>query len=123
MEHVITFLNVRTAYSTIFLLIESKVTFQNVQDVRDDLRNSIAKDAVTIESESLKVPDACKNMVEEPNFPTDQKYPQTSNDLSLDFQKKINLYETAGLPMNLKSEFFLSGACLEQYPDSWSSFL
>jgi len=76
-----------------------------MQDVRDDLRNSIAKDAVTIENESLTVPGACKNIVEVPDI----QAAQNTDELSLDFQKKITLYENVRLPATTKSECFLSG--------------
>ncbi|MCL7028571.1 hypothetical protein MKW94_000347 [Papaver nudicaule] len=59
-------------------LLEKVITFLN--DVREDLRSSMAKDAATIKNESLVTMENSNSR-------------QVSRDLSLDFQKKITLSE------------------------------
>ncbi|OVA14952.1 tRNA/rRNA methyltransferase [Macleaya cordata] len=57
-------------------LLEKVITFLN--DVREELRCSMAKDAATIKNESLATGESCNGML-------------VSRDVSLDFQKKITL--------------------------------
>ncbi|KAI3973692.1 hypothetical protein MKX01_031112 [Papaver californicum] len=59
-------------------LLEKVITFLN--DVREDLRSSMAKDAATIKNESLVTAENVNDA-------------QVSKDMSLDFQKKITLSE------------------------------
>ncbi|ONK73420.1 uncharacterized protein A4U43_C04F31310 [Asparagus officinalis] len=87
-------------------LMENVITF--LDDVRDDLRNSIAMDAITIENEILTGPGSYKNMLEVVDAHNERGSLQTPSDLSLDFQKKITLYENVLPAANSKSDFFLS---------------
>ncbi|XP_074269533.1 uncharacterized protein LOC141592672 [Silene latifolia] len=68
-------------------LMEQLVTFLN--DVREELRSSMAKDEVTLKNESLMTIEDLKS------FPTDSGHdmllPFPSSELSLDFQKKFTL--------------------------------
>ncbi|KAJ0047909.1 hypothetical protein Pint_15756 [Pistacia integerrima] len=70
-------------------LMEQVLNFLN--DVREDLRCSMAKDIVTIKNESLKIsedPD-CTEILHNPG--KEELLPQLHKDSSLDFQKKITL--------------------------------
>ncbi|KAJ0104679.1 hypothetical protein Patl1_18356 [Pistacia atlantica] len=70
-------------------LMEQVLNFLN--DVREDLRCSMAKDIVTIKNESLKIsedPD-CTEILHNPG--KEELLPQLHKDSSLDFQKKITI--------------------------------
>ncbi|KAG1354371.1 putative Subtilisin-like protease SBT2.5 [Cocos nucifera] len=83
-------------------LMEQVIDFLN--DVRDDLRYSIAKDAAIIKNESLAVADACKDITELPDDSTEQVSSQTFRDISLDFQKKITLQKLGRQPMSTDTD-------------------
>lgn len=54
-----------------------------LQEVREDLRCSMAKDIVTIKNESLKIEDPeCRRIFSDARLP---------KEISLDFQKKVTL--------------------------------
>ncbi|XP_029120003.1 uncharacterized protein [Elaeis guineensis] len=83
-------------------LMEQVIDFLN--DVRDDLRYSIAKDAAIIKNESLAVADACKDVKESPDHSTKQVSSQIFRDISLDFQKKITLQKLGRQPMKTDTD-------------------
>ncbi|KAJ0961816.1 hypothetical protein J5N97_029644 [Dioscorea zingiberensis] len=72
-------------------LMEHVITFLN--DVRNDLRYNIAKDAMSIKNESLTHADSCKDSVESLNANDGGLLFQNRIDFSLDFQKKITVQE------------------------------
>ncbi|XP_039141994.1 uncharacterized protein LOC120279196 [Dioscorea cayenensis subsp. rotundata] len=72
-------------------LMEHVITFLN--DVRNDLRDSIAKDAMAIKNESITHADSCKDSAELLKANEDGAFPLNRIDFSLDFQKKITVQE------------------------------
>lgn len=64
-----------------------------MQDVRNDLRDSIAKDAMAIKNESITHADSCKDSAELLKANEDGAFPLNRIDFSLDFQKKITVQE------------------------------
>lgn len=60
----------------------------HVQDVREDLRCSMARDLVTIKNESLRID---KHDSQEPSSLADDINSQSAEYASLDFQKKFTL--------------------------------
>lgn len=86
MDQVLNFLNVsHWWFSLVFYL--NWYLFKELQEVRDDLRCSMAKDAVTIKNESLKSAVISNNA--ETSCNVDKLHTQTSTEMSRDFQKKI----------------------------------
>lgn len=62
-----------------------------LQDAREELRSSMAKDAVTIKNESLRSDEGENCTKIPPNANEGKLHTQLPKDLSLDFQKKITL--------------------------------
>ncbi|XP_038975509.1 uncharacterized protein LOC103710780 [Phoenix dactylifera] len=89
-------------------LMEQVIGFLN--DVRDDLRYSIAKDAAIIKNESLAVADACKDIKESLDDNTEQVSSQTFRDISLDFQKKITLQKLERQSMSTDTDCVMGDA-------------
>lgn len=104
MEQVIDFLNVSTTNIYLLLSIQLKSHPYEFQDVRDDLRYSIAKDAAVIKNESLAVVGACKDIKELVDDSTEQVSSQTFSDISLDFQKKITFQKLGRQPMSTDTD-------------------
>lgn len=67
------------------------ISFSSFQDVREDLRCSMAKDAVTIKNESLKIGEGLDFTGISSNLDKEELVTQPPKDSSLDFQKKITL--------------------------------
>lgn len=96
MEQVLNFLNVSMIFPTASLFLFSlfwdwNLIFSDFQDVREDLRYSMAKDVVTIKNESLKIgedPDCAETLSD---LDKDESFSQLPKDSLLDFQKKITL--------------------------------
>eukprot|EP00268_Persea_americana_P031712 TRINITY_DN3099_c0_g1_i2.p1 TRINITY_DN3099_c0_g1~~TRINITY_DN3099_c0_g1_i2.p1 ORF type:complete len:1865 (+),score=313.63 TRINITY_DN3099_c0_g1_i2:84-5678(+) len=70
-------------------LMERVITFLN--DVREDLRYSMAKDVVTIKNEILTVGETCTNMESSHKVEEGRSLKQIQDDVFLDFQKKVTL--------------------------------
>ncbi|XP_072962129.1 uncharacterized protein [Typha angustifolia] len=84
-------------------LMEQVIEFLN--DVRDELRCSVARDAMAIKSENLAVPDEDKHDSTDANTVESL---QISKDISLDFQKKITLHKERKQPMDNDADSILS---------------
>lgn len=70
-------------------LMEQVIAFLN--DAREDLRSSMAKDVVTIKNESLTVGKTCMYMESSHMADEGTLRKQTCQDVALDFQKKVTL--------------------------------
>lgn len=88
MEEVLTFLNVIPCSISKTFPASFVSHISSPQDVREDLRSSMAKDLVTIKNESLRSNEDhnCPSNANEGNSQTQQ-----DRDTLLDFQKKITL--------------------------------
>nr|GMD79755.1 uncharacterized protein LOC109185383 isoform X2 [Ipomoea batatas] len=84
-------------------LMDRVITFLN--DAREDLRSSMAKDAATIKKESLRMDeDVMCNEISE--ILSDKQPASLSNDISFDFQRKVTFskLEMQGLTSNFSSD-------------------
>ncbi|KAJ4957121.1 hypothetical protein NE237_013904 [Protea cynaroides] len=70
-------------------LMEEVIGFLN--DVREDLRSSMAKDAIIIRNEGLTNGGNCNGVILSHDADEEILYAQVPRDLSLDFQKKVTL--------------------------------
>ncbi|CAA6657139.1 unnamed protein product [Spirodela intermedia] len=85
-------------------LMEQVITFLN--DVRDDLRHSMAKDATTIKNESLVVGDNNVTMEEVRDCNLQVSFSHLSVDSQKHFQKKITLPEVHNQPLEFEASGF-----------------
>ncbi|XP_058084724.1 uncharacterized protein LOC131232481 isoform X2 [Magnolia sinica] len=89
-------------------LMEQVITFLN--DAREDLRYSMAKDVMTIKNESLTAGETFKDVESSAKADEERLFAQISKDAYLDFQKKVTLHkherqDTDGTTSMVNAEF------------------
>lgn len=91
LEQVAAFLNVRTCSTSAFSFICWCLMIKVVQDVREDLRYSMAKDAETINNECLRINEDPLSVKTSVNADKEKLPAMLPKDLPLDFQKKVTI--------------------------------
>jgi tRNA guanosine-2'-O-methyltransferase len=91
MEQVLTFLNVRTWSLFTAFFLGACISFSVLQDAREDLRCSMARDVVTIKNESIRIDEDPDCMEPSYNAKEEKLLSQLPKDACLDFQKKVTL--------------------------------